>query len=115
MREPARQKVPEESFLVGELRELEEAVLQPAEEVSPLSAESRVFVGFVLFCVYARARFSDAAKVRSEPFLDLHEGEGFVRGLNHRRTDEVRPDCQESAAHSSSRRPSQGFRRRNLG
>ena len=37
----------------------------------PLSAEGKVFLGFVLLCVYARPRFSDAAKARSEPFLGL--------------------------------------------
>ena len=64
-------------FLIEELIKLEDAVL-PGERALPVSDESRVFIGFVLFCVYARVRFSDAAKVQTEPFLDLHEGNGFV-------------------------------------
>ena len=112
---PQRTRGARREFLVGELRKLEEAVMRSAEEVSPLSDESRVFIDFVLFCVYARARFSDAAKVRTKPFFRPPRGRRLRGDFHLGRPDEDGPNCKASPTYSSPCRPGQGIGGRVMG
>ena len=46
---------------------------------SGFDLEDRVFLGFMLFVIHARARFADAARVTAEPTLDLDADDvGFI-------------------------------------
>ena len=116
MRELERQRVPEERFLVVELKKLEGCSAEARRGfVSTFRREQSVHWALCSF-VYTRERgFSDAAKVKSEPFLDLHEGEGFVEASTTGERTKTGPNCKESAAYSSPCRPSQGVRGRSLG
>ena len=50
-----------------------------AKKDGPCSTQDRCFLGFLLFCLHSRSRFADAARVRTEPVLDLDsDGEGFI-------------------------------------
>ena len=41
-------------------------------------ASQMVCLGFVLFCIHARARFGDAARIVDEPTLDIINARGFI-------------------------------------
>ena len=62
-----------EAFPVEFVCMLEEAVVAGDGDVVDL-----VFQGFVLWCIHARARFGDAARVAGEPILDVADGDGFL-------------------------------------
>jgi hypothetical protein len=56
-----------------------EAVVSDTSGSSGFGWEERVFLGFMLFVIHTRARFADAARVTTEPWLDLDStGSGFV-------------------------------------
>ena len=59
---------------------------------SRADSRDRVFAGFALFCVFARLRVGDAARIRGGVKLDLHGGTGFVEAsmLDHKRAAKVR-------------------------
>ena len=63
---------------------------------SPLAANGsgldQVIAGDAMFCMHARARWSDAAEVTVEPYLDVAEdGRGFIEAMaDHSKTSGAR-------------------------
>ena len=44
-----------------------------------------IFDGFLLWTVHSHMRFGDAARLRVEPNMDRHKGEGFIEiSASHR-------------------------------
>ncbi len=73
-----RQSAP---FTVAQVSQWEAEVVAAAVDPSGTGLARAICKGHFLWLVHTRSRFGDSARVKVEPWLDLHQGEGYIEAF----------------------------------
>ena len=71
-----RRRIQRDPLQMSWLALAEEEIVLAGHEAGRLSAQEGCVLGFLVFCVHARQRCTDGARITDEPTLDIAEGEG---------------------------------------